>query len=182
MYRKWTKEEEQTLKEYYPNSYNEDLAILFGRTVMGVKHKAYKIGVLKSAEFKRMVLSGRKAHNVVPIGTDTKRNLKNGARWHTKIGYRKWKLSHHLVHELHTGKTIDYKKEAVIFIDGNIDNWRDFNNLKLVKRSTLLDGKRNHKKGIAPRTIVLRNKKKSFTDWVLSGSVPTTVNNIETWT
>lgn len=57
--RKWTAEEDATLRRLYPDVKSEDVARQLGRNLPGVYQRAYSLGLRKSAAFFALPTSGR---------------------------------------------------------------------------------------------------------------------------
>jgi hypothetical protein len=57
--RRYTPEEEQLIRELYPNTATKDIAKRLGRQLSSIYQAAYKLGLAKSSEFLASDLSGR---------------------------------------------------------------------------------------------------------------------------
>ena len=55
----WTNREVSLLHKHYPNTNNEDIALIIGRSTHAVSHKASKLGLRKSESFLKSADSGR---------------------------------------------------------------------------------------------------------------------------
>jgi len=90
---------------------------------------------------------GIRPHTWVPVGTETTTTKDN--YWKVKVAEpNKWEFGHRLVWQQHNGPIP--KGKAVVFKDGNKDNWRDITNLELIDRAVLLQYNKNRYGALPP--------------------------------
>lgn len=144
----WTEEQLRLLKEYYSNTLTADLVDLIGRNENSIYHKAYKLGLKKSAEFLASPSSGRL--NESPIGQEyihhsgyLIRKVNNDLPYANR-----WKAVHVIEWEKHyglvpTGYMVSFKDKDKTNID--------IENLELVTRKQIYDRNTIHR---LPKEII----------------------------